>query len=402
MVRILFVDDEPRVLEGLQRMLRSMRHEWDMAFAGGAEEALKALAAAPFDVVVTDMRMPGLDGADLLREVMNQHPQLVRIILSGHSDQEMSLRSVGAAHQYLSKPCDADALKQTVARACAQRGLLADENLRRLVSRTGALPSLPSLYTELVGELQSEGVTVKRVGEIIAQDVGMTAKILQLVNSAFFGLGRPLTSPVEAVSYLGLDRVKALVLSIHVFSEFKADAVAGFSSARLWSHCLAVGRLAETVAKTAGAAARAVSGEAFTAGLLHDTGKLVLAANAPAQYGEAVRLAQVEGLSLAEAERRVFGVTQSEVGGYLLGLWGLPPTLVEAVAFHTCPRERPGDDFRPLAAAHIASALLGEGSPPPASQGCAALDEEYLARLNLTDRLPAWREAAAALRAAEE
>jgi HD-like signal output (HDOD) protein/ActR/RegA family two-component response regulator len=400
-VRILFVDDEPRVLEGLQRMLRSMRHEWDMAFAGGAEEALGMLAAAPFDVVVTDMRMPGMDGAELLRQVMNQYPHLVRIILSGHSDQEMAVRSVGAAHQYLSKPCDADALKQTVARACAQRGLLADESLRRLVSRTGALPSLPALYAELVGELQSEDVTVKRVGEIISRDVGMTAKILQVVNSAFFGLGRPLTSPVEAVSYLGLDRVKALVLSLQVFSEFKVAAVPGFSPAKLWSHCLAVGRLAETVAKTAGAAARAVSGEAFTAGLLHDAGKLVLAANAPEQYGEAIRLAPAEGLSLAEAERRVFGVTQSEVGGYLLGLWGLPPTLVEAVAFHACPRERPGEDFRPLTAAHVASALLRETESPPASQGCAALDEDYLARLNLTDRLPEWR-AAAALQAGEE
>jgi putative nucleotidyltransferase with HDIG domain len=402
MINILFVDDEPRVLEGLQRMLRSMRGEWDMAFAGGAEEALRMLAAAPFDVVVTDLRMPGKDGAELLREVMDEYPHLVRIILSGHSDQEMSLRSAGAAHQYLSKPCDADALKQTVARACAQRGLLADAGLRRLVSRMSVLPSLPSLYTELLNELQSAGATVKRVGEIISRDVGMTAKVLQMVNSAFFGLGRPLTSPGEAVSYLGLDRVKALVLSIHVFSEFKADGVPGFSPARLWSHSLAVGRLAETVAKTCGAAARADSAGAFTAGLLHDTGKLVLAANVPEQYAESLGLARAEGVPSAQAERRVFGTTHSEVGAYLLGLWGLPPPLVEAVAFQDSPRGREAAGVSALTAVHVADALLHEAERAPAAPDGACLDEEYLARLNLTDRLPAWREAAAALQAIEE
>jgi HD-like signal output (HDOD) protein/ActR/RegA family two-component response regulator len=402
MIKILFVDDEPNVLEGLQRMLRSMRREWEMAFAGGAAEALEALAAARFDVVVTDMRMPGMDGAELLHRVMREHPHLVRIILSGHADQEMALRSVGAAHQYLSKPCDAEALKRTVERACAGRGLLADEGLRQLVSRLSALPSLPALYTQLLDELQSAQTTVKRVGEIISMDVGMTAKILQMVNSAFFGLGRPLTSPGEAVGYLGLDRVKALVLSIQVFSEFKADGLPGFSPARLWAHSLMAGKLAETVAKTARTDPPMSSAEAFTAGLLHDTGKLVLAARLPEYYGEAINLARAEGVTPAEAERRVFGVTQAEVGGYLLGLWGLPPALVDAVAFHDRPRERLADGCSTLTAVHVADALLAEAEAAGAAQGCVALDEEYLAHLNLTDRLPAWREAAAALRALEE
>jgi len=199
MKRILFVDDESMVLDGLRRMLRGMRNEWEMEFAASGHEALGILAGRQFDVIVTDMRMPGMDGCQLLNHVKKLHPQVVRIVLSGQSDNDMIMKSVGPAHQFLSKPCDAEILKTTVARVCSMWNLLDDEALIKVVSGIESLPSLPQLYSEVVDEVNSAEGSLNRVGEIISKDSGMSAKILQLVNSAFFGLPRQVTSPVRAV-----------------------------------------------------------------------------------------------------------------------------------------------------------------------------------------------------------
>ena len=220
MKRILFVDDEPMVLDGLRRMLRGMRNEWEMEFATSGHDALKILDGKRFNVIVTDMRMPGMDGCQLLNHVKELHPQVVRIVLSGHSDKDMVLKSIGPVHQFLSKPCDAETIKTTVARVCSMRDIMEDEALIKVVSGVESLPSLPELYSEVVDEVNSAEGSLNRVGEIISRDSGMSAKILQLVNSAFFGLPRHITSPVRAVQLLGLETVKALVLTVKIFSMF--------------------------------------------------------------------------------------------------------------------------------------------------------------------------------------
>jgi len=396
MIKILFVDDEVKVLEGLQRMLRSMRRDWEMAFAEGGQAALDRLAQEPFDVVVTDMRMPGKDGAQLLTEVMERHPQIVRIILSGHSDQEMIMRSVGPAHQYLSKPCDSETLKKTVTRACALRDLLASEKLRLLVSQMRALPSVPSLYMELTKELQSPEASINRVGEIIAQDLGMTAKILQMVNSAFFGLSRRVTCPTEAAGFIGLDRVRSLVLSVQVFSQFDSAELPDNFLTALWSHCMLVAKFSELIAKAERQERQAVD-EAFTAGLLHESGKLVLASNLPRQYREVLTLARSEGLTIADAEQQVFGASHPEVGAYLLGLWGLPHSLVEAVAFYHAPSQCAVEAFSPLTAVHVADFLEGERHAAEQPKASCSMDVEHLTKLGLLERLPAWRQACASM-----
>ena len=246
---ILFVDDEVNVLQGLRRMLRSMRCEWDMQFAESGEQALALLKKVPAEVVVTDMRMPGMDGGELLQRIKELYPHVVRIVLSGHSEKEMVMKAVQSAHQYLAKPCNADALKGTITRAYALRDILRQESLRRLVSRVGSLPSLPSLYTELLEELQSPRSSTDAAGRIIARDLGMTSKVLQLVNSAFFGLPRHIETPSQAVRLLGLETVKALVLGIEVFSKFSNDCAPYFDLQGLWSHSLTVGAVAKALAK---------------------------------------------------------------------------------------------------------------------------------------------------------
>ena len=174
---ILFVDDEPRVLAGIRRMLHSMRNEWDVSFANGGAEALEMLAQKPFSVIVSDMRMPGMTGVQLLEEVRSRYPKMVRIALSGQSSKKSILRSVGPIHQYLPKPCSADILRSTVARTCALRTLLTVDKLQGVISQLEVLPSLPSLYDELMRELQLPSPSLKVVGKIVSRDIGMSAKI---------------------------------------------------------------------------------------------------------------------------------------------------------------------------------------------------------------------------------
>lgn len=388
---ILFVDDEPKILEGLGRMLRVMRHEWDIHFATSGPEALELMVGESFDLVVSDMRMPGMNGLEFLTEVKARYPNVIRIVLSGHADQLLIMRAVGVTHQYLSKPCDAEALRSTVTRALELRALLENDPIKRLISRLSVLPSLPSLYSEIVSELQSADASIHRVGEIIAKDPGMTAKILQLVNSAFFGIRRVVSNPMDAAAYLGLETIQSLVLSLHAFARFEACQFPGLSIDQIWSHSVAAGLLAKRIMEGENAG-RAQAAEAFTAGLLHDLGKLVLTGNLPQEYGAVLAWAAHGEVTLHDAEREVLGSTHAEIGAYLLGLWGLPDPIIEAVALHHHPGDCADKAFGPLCAVHAANVLEKEHSSGRAFPGQASwLDLTYLDAVGKARRLEDWR-----------
>ncbi|MES4786123.1 MAG: hypothetical protein C4294_10200, partial [Nitrospiraceae bacterium] len=312
--KILFVDDEPNVLNGLRRTPPSLEQEWGIAFATSGQEALAILSQDSYDVIITDMRMPDMDGGRLLSEVRVRHPHVVRVLLSDQSDLEAVLRSVSSAHQCLSKSCTPDLLRATVARACAVRDLLANDALRKLVSGMQTLPSLPALYREVMEELQSPDASIEKVGRIIAKDMGMVTKILQLVNSPFYGLRTHISSATQAVALLGLDTIKSLVLSMKVFSQFEGAHQSFFSLEVLWNHGMMVGRCAQIIAKEQGVDQRIME-DAFTAGLLHDVGLLVLATNLPTQYTDTLALIQDRGIPEWEAEREVLGATHGDIGG---------------------------------------------------------------------------------------
>jgi len=388
--RLLFVDDEPRVLDGIRRMLRPMHHEWDISFAGSGQEALDAAAAEPFDVIVSDMRMPGMDGAALLNEVRKQYPQTARIALSGQTKKEDILRAVGPVHQFLSKPCDAETLTATISRALALRDLLADERLRALLSQMDSLPVLPSLYDELLEELESPDASVNVVERIVSQDIGMSAKILQLVNSAFFGVRQHVSTPGQAVALLGLDTVKALVLSMNVFSQFEGRSVKGLSLDALWGHSMNVAGFAKTIARAENAESKTAD-HAFVAGLLHDVGKLAFAAKLPAEYVKILSLAASNGTTLYETERETFGATHAELGAYLLGLWGFSDAIVEALAFHHEPARCSAREFSTLTAVHVANALEHAAGTEGVTSAASSLDQDYVTELGVAERLPQWQ-----------
>ncbi len=388
--RILFVDDEPMVLSGLQRSLRAMREEWDMAFVNSGSEALRRMEQEPFDIIVTDMRMPVMTGAQLLEEVKRRFPQCFRMILSGQADQETIMRAVDPTHQYLAKPCDTNELKKRLARAFAVRDLLKNQELQAVVSRLQALPSLPTLYIEVTRELETSEPSLTRIAQLVSEDMAMTAKILQLVNSAFFGLRCHISSPMQAVQMLGLDTLRALVLSTHVFDKFHSKCLGEPEVSYLWKHSLAVSSLAKCIAASEKADRQMVD-DCFTSGLLHDAGKLILASAIEEKYGEVLQAVRQGGKKLIEAETEILGCTHAEVAAYLLGLWGLPETVVEGVAWHHDPCGRAQTGFSiVVATTHVAS-IFHEEQAAFWMQDGVSLALEYFKRNGCGDREQVWR-----------
>jgi HD-like signal output (HDOD) protein len=382
---IVLVDDDPNMGERLCRLLKPLESEWKMVSVGSGQEALATLAAQRCDVIMTDMRMPGKDGVQLLDEVRTGYPRMVRVLLTEPSDQDAGLRS---AHQCLPKSSSLKIFQSTVTRACAIQELLSNEVLLKLVSGMHTLPSLPTLYREVMQELQSPDASIEKIGKIISKDPGMLTKMLQVVNSPFYGLPRRISSATQAVALLGLEAIKSLVLSMKVFSQFESSTQTFFSLDILWNHGMITGRYARMIAKTQGTEIRDME-DAFTAGLLHDVGLLVLATNVPDQYTETLALMN-QGTAEWEAERQVLGATHAEVGGYLLGTWGLSDPIVEAVAFHHDPGRSTGHTFSPLAAVHIANVLEEQEQAADMDGPAIEADTDYLHACGLDSDLSKW------------
>ena len=395
MKRILFVDDDPQVFEGLQRMLSPESEQWEASFAPDGDTALLLLSATPYDVIVSDLRMPKMDGASLLKAVRERWPGIVRIILSGQAEMEESLRAVPVAHQCLLKPCDPQMLRTAIGRATSISELLNNRLLAGIVGSVQDLPVMPRAYIELRETLSNPNYSLKQVVRIVEQDVGISAKILQLVNSAFFGLPKEITSVHMAVTYIGAEMLQNLVLSAEVFHVFeKGKALQGFSFEDLHMH-------SQLTAKIAGQLlpASPMRDAAIVAGLLHDIGKLVLATRSPQHFARSIEESRVDKIPLYVAEQQLMKVTHAEVGAYLLGLWGLPAPVVEAVANHHVPGRIPHAVLDNVGAVHIANALANEFPVYPPSVEplpAQAVDADYINKLGLAEQIPQWQELAKA------
>lgn len=396
MKSILFVDDENNVLEGLQRMLFPLQREWTMAFASSGPRALELLEKSRFDVIVSDMRMPGMDGAQLLAEVKKRYPDTLRFILSGQSDSEVVYRSVGEAHQFLSKPCKPKFLKECVDRAFVLRELLDSDSLKSRVAQIPALPPVPQVYAKLCEELKSPECSIADIGRVIEMDLAMTAKILQLTNSAFFALRRHVATAAQAASLLGLNTVRALVLTTGLFAPLEnASLPKGFSIDALWKHSLLVGGYAQAICQ-AEQAPKEITGDAYTAGLLHDAGRLVLASACAEDYAHVHDYAIMNELLLTDAEKEILGCTHAEIGAYLLGIWGLPHSIVEAVAYHHRPANAVGTGFSALTAVHVADAQEFARQADMFDHPIPRMDMDYIAKIGLEGRARHWEQVCAA------
>lgn len=391
MKRVLFVDDESRILEGLRRMLRPLRSEFEMVFAPGGQAALDLMAGSRFDVIITDMRMPGMDGAALLSLVREQYPEVIRIVLSGHTEMSAALRVIPIAHQFLAKPCDSEMLRVAIERACHLQALLTDSSVRSMVGALGDLPAMPRTYDALNRAIADPDSSLLKISGIVEQDIGISAKILQLANSAFFGISQPVANIQSAVGYLGLSALKCMVLSLEIFKVFEPRTkVPGFSMDAMQRHAQVT---AHVIARLP--IPKPLAEVALVSAMLHDIGILIQAWQRPKIFAETIEKAARDHLPLFKVEVQAHGFSHAEVGAYLLGIWGLPYPVVETVALHHSPNRVPHHGFDPIAAVYVANLLahrIEQDTGQEDPENYLAQFEEEFAALGVLDKIPAWEE----------
>jgi putative nucleotidyltransferase with HDIG domain len=377
------------MLRVLKMGMRSMAEQWDMDFAPSGKEALTLTGQKKFDVVVTDMRMPGINGAQLLNHVLRHHPQTIRIVLSGYSDLSEVVNCVGLTHQFLEKPCTLEDLKDCLKRVTQVKSRLAQEKLCELTSSLRTLPSLPELYLEIADALQSPTASAQRIAEIASQDPSLSAKLLQLSNSAYFGFSRKVFSVDEAVQLLGVGVIQSLAMAVPIFSSFRRDKCPDFPIDQIWDHSVQTGAIGRRVFSQRVNDSQLVE-QAFCGGILHDLGKIILANGLPEEYARVLRQSRETNTPLFEVERRHFQATHAEVGAYLLALWGLPIPLVEAVANHHQPHRCGTTELCLAGVVHIANALQHTQASHPEIVA-SPVDTDYLKILGLDQQFEVWR-----------
>jgi HD-like signal output (HDOD) protein len=381
MKNIVFVDDERELLEGLRVRLYKHRHDWNMQFLLSGDEAIAAFEQQHVDLIVSDVRMPGMDGGQLLSVVKQRWPNTVRVIVSGYSDPVQAVRLTSLAHQYVAKPCDGQQLENIIERCFNLQDLLSEEPLRKMVGRIGKLPAMPKTYGRLQAALSQPSVTAAEIGDIVTADAAIASKVLQITNSAFFRLRKPMVRIKDAVTYLGFATIRNLVLSAEIFSQWKTpQSLLDVDPEQLQSHAQHA-----AVACKSLAGGRAAPDDAWLAGLLHDIGYWILIQECPNELAQALELSRSQHLPLFECERRTSGATHAQIGAYLLGLWGLPYSIVEAVAMHHTPTAITPHGYDLLGALAVSHALLDHKSAHAllrSGEPDSGIDAAYLASLN--------------------
>jgi HD-like signal output (HDOD) protein len=390
--QILFVDDDPTVLAGLEGELRRVRHKWEMTFVTSGEKALTTASSTSFDVIIADLRMPGMDGPALLKQIRATYPRMIRMLLAPAADLERAMSSLSVAHQVLGKPCDGATVEAVVDRACELQLVLANDAVRTAIGSVDKLPSPPRTYLAVTKALENPDSSLPEIANIIEKDIAASAKVLQVVNSAFFALRSDVRSIKQALSYLGMNMMRRILLSVETFSMYDNHKPAPpISIEAIQEHGVAVGSLATALMATA-----PTSDDAFMAGMLHDVGRLILAIHSPDRYARVTSMMADGGVPVHVAEREVLGTTHALVGAYLLALWGLPYSIVETAAHHHAPSGVRHTSFETLDAVYVADALVQElvGDDGTCGPG-EMLDIAHLESLGVAGSIPAWRHAAA-------
>ena len=368
-MQVMFVDDEWRVLSGIERALAMRDTDWESRFCTSGDEALAALLEKPADVVVSDMRMPFMDGVEFLSRVREHWPGALRIILSGYSDPEATIRMLDAGQQFVTKPCNNATLLAIVENALGLRSLLDDEAMLELIGRVSRLPTAPKLFFELNRLLADPSSSIPTIIAMIIRDPALSAKVLQLGNSVYFANGQPICDVADAVRHLGVDQVRLFVLASLVC----AGAAESPRIDTLQTRARLAARIASLIAMQVGEQ----PGPAATAALLARLGLLI------------------PGLDNPEAECATTcgdRFRYATVGAHLMALWGLPRDIIHVVACHTDPGRIAGSAFGLTGVVHVAVALANDQEP----------DLGYLQRVGMIERLPSWQVATLSLKVGDD
>ena len=389
--RILFVGTDASLAEEFRKPFKAGGSAWTTEFARTGAEAVAWITRTNFDAVLANVQLPDRTGVEILDEIILRQPKALRIVHSEITDTENTVKCVGRAHHHLIGPCNTQTVSSLLNQALTMESWLPSDTVQSLIAQMRHVPSPPSLYFQIAAEIKSPEASIENIANLISQDPAITAKVLQLANSAMFGLQLKVSNPVEAVGYIGLETTQALVLLAHTFSSFDQSQLGAFSIDSLWQHSVWTGHFARRIALTEETHPDVVA-QAFVAGLLHDIGKLLFAANLPQAFASALNMARQQNRSLWEVEAQIFGANHAEVGGCVLGIWGLPPPIVDAVAYHHFPIRLLTQSFSPLTATFAANIFEHSLRHGESVTSELEIDPEYLKRVGLGERVEQWRQ----------
>jgi putative nucleotidyltransferase with HDIG domain len=393
--RILFVTPDKAMVTSIQKDIKYLFQGWELHFAHDGRHGAHHLSHGSWEVIVVDTAIRDASVRDLLKGSLTKSPNAIRILLTNPGDSgyaTVSLMSV--AHRFLTKPCNLDALKVAIHQAMEVRLLLCSPQMQQVVAKITVLPQLPHIFVRVMEEMDNPEASARSVGALIAQDVSISAKVLNVVNSAYFGVAQRVADPSQAVSLLGMDTVRSIVLLFDVFAKFQhlGDRVPDFKLAALQRHSLAVAAGARAIARKE-SMDPVTQEHSYLAGLFHDIGKLVMLANFTKEFAAATRLSREQQVSASTAEWKVLGVTHTEIGAYLLGLWGFADPVIEACAYHHHPRKGTNAfGFSPLMAVHAADAMHYATNEGREMVGGDKMDVEYLRENYKAPAVPMWQE----------
>lgn len=388
-VRVLYFDEADAGVAEFVETLGAAR-KWEITHATSRAEAAAIASKQPVDVAVIAGSLADIDSIDLAGEIGRFHPKLTVFILSGETDNKAARACSSGRYQWMDKPCDPVALISSIERMASLVSWLTNNTTLELVSDIHCLPAIPSNYQGVIRIIHSPTASIQEIGDAINRDMGMTSRVLQVANSAYYGYSKKITSPTEAILFLGVETVKSLIHYSHLLNNFPQLSSADVLFDRVWKHSMGVAAVARkiTLLETRN---ETLAEEAFTAGLLHDIGKLVLMSMRAQEYREVIRQAAARKGAPHMIERLKLGTTHAEAGAYLLSLWGIPYSILEAVAWHHYPDEAMDRKFSPLTAVHVANVFERVRQDPENARYAPQLDYRYLAEVGVTERIEEWR-----------
>jgi HD-like signal output (HDOD) protein len=387
--KLFVVDDQSAVMETAVLVLKRIDKEWEVTGFNDPKAALEAIKANPPDLVLSDQLMPGMQGSELLEQIRAHSPKTIRIIMSGYVSLS-ALEMITSAHQYVAKPFEPSVLRDMVKRSFAAQERIINAGLQTLVTGLRAIPSLPQVHHSLLQELEDDRTASAAIANIVANDPGLSIKVLQLANSPLFGRGTLVTNPVDAVMCLGTDMISAIVLSQSLFKHYEKLRGPELDIPKMWTHSWETARLAQHICRERRMGSEAGE-EAFLAGLLHEIGRFLIIDNFPDQFKAACDFARKNRASLVAGLRETLQATPFQVGAYVLELWGLPEAVVGAIGNLDNPSQDQSKEFSVRSALYIAD-HVAHGKFPPDPFRAEDWNMDYLKSVGVKDELREWEQ----------
>jgi HD-like signal output (HDOD) protein len=373
---ILFVDDERNILKSLNKAFENT--DYEVIFAEGGEEAIEILGQRPVNLIITDVKMPNMDGFELLQKVKRSYPLVLRVALSGYSDNKRVFDALdnNLVKIYMLKPWNSKDLLATIDRLFHLEETFEDKKLLQLINELSELPTVPSLYSTLV-HLVEKDAPIEQIANVIEEDQSIASRILKVANSAFYAAKTG--SVHQAIMYIGLTNVKNIILTNAVFSNFMADKA---KMDMVWRHVNVTNKLINEIYKLC--LDKKMPNTFASSGLLHDIGKVVIMHHLGDRYDEiTMALEENSEIQLSDEEKRILGVDHQKVGGYLLNWWGIPLPIVEASMYHHDPLDSNIMNTELVGVVHIANHYAYEIVKKEGDKQSAKLNEGIFEKLGI-------------------